>query len=223
METRRPSRLFAASLQPATNPGRLEDQRQKSSHFLQLPRRPIVGVLENIRSLWNVGSIFRSADATRLQELYLCGFTGHPPRAEIDKTALGAAENVPWSYWSSSREALRWLKESGYRILALELTPHSQPLENIDLAAPLAFVVGNEVTGVSSEALALCDAAIEIPMDGMKQSLNVAVAFGVLAYGLAARLPIPASKNNETGKAGVESAANETSENETSEIDAPPA
>jgi len=163
---------------------------------MELPRRPIVAVLENIRSLGNVGSIFRSSDAVRLGELVLCGFTGHPPREEIDKTALGTTESVPWSYWTRSTEALRWLRESGYQILALEHTTRSRRLEEIELTAPVAFVVGNEVEGVSEEALALCDAAVEIPMDGMKESLNVAVAFGVMAYGLAARLPLPSTAEN---------------------------
>ena len=171
-------------------PQELRHRRPVPAELEDMPRRPLVAVLENIRSLWNVGSVFRSADAIRLEQIYLCGYTGHPPRPEIEKTALGATESVPWSYWSQSRDALLWLRDSGYQILALELTTASLPMAELELRAPLALVVGNEVTGVSVEALALCDAAVEIPMDGLKESLNVSVAFGVAAYGLAARLPL---------------------------------
>ncbi len=173
-----------------------------TQEILRLPRRPVAAVLENLRSLWNVGSIFRTSDAVRLQELYLCGFTGHPPRREIDKTALGATESVPWSYWSSSLEAIRWLKESGFTILGLERNHDSRPLREIEVRSPVAFVVGNEIAGVSEEALELCDATVEIPMAGMKESLNVAVAFGVMAYDLAARIPIPEEAVRDSPGAG---------------------
>ena len=172
------------------DPEELRRRRPLSSELEDLPRRPLVAVLENIRSLWNVGSVFRSADAVRLEQIHLCGFTGHPPRPEIEKTALGATETVPWSYWSRSTDALGYLRESGYQILALELTTRSRPLDEIDLRSPVALVVGNELGGVSDEALALCDAAMEIPMDGVKESLNVSVAFGVAAFALAARMEI---------------------------------
>jgi tRNA G18 (ribose-2'-O)-methylase SpoU len=171
-------------------PEELRRRRPLGSELEELPRRPLVAVLENIRSLWNVGSVFRTADAVRLEQLHLCGYTGHPPRPEIAKTALGATETVPWSYWSRSADALEYLREHGYQILALELTTHSRPLAEIELRAPLALVVGNEVSGVSDEALALCDAAMEIPMDGAKESLNVSVAFGVAAFALAVRVPL---------------------------------
>ena len=171
--------------------GELKARQHSLSELSQLPRRSVVGVLENIRSLGNVGSIFRSADAVRFEQLYLCGYTGHPPRLEIEKTALGATESVPWSYWSRSTEALAWLAESGYQILGLEITTRSLPLVEIELVPPVAIVVGNEVEGIGDETLALCDHAVELPMQGMKESLNVAVAFGVIAYQLAARIPLP--------------------------------
>lgn len=171
--------------------GELKSRHLSARELQDLPRRSVVGVLENIRSLGNVGSIFRSADAVRFDQLYLCGYTGHPPRPEIQKTALGATESVPWSYWSQSTEALLWLKESGYQILGLEITTKSLPLTEIDLRPPVAIVVGNEVTGIGAETLALCDNAVELPMQGLKESLNVAVAFGVIAYQLAAGIPLP--------------------------------
>jgi len=174
------------------NSSELKTLHPSAPELLELPRRPVLGVLENIRSLGNVGSIFRSADAVRFEQLYLCGYTGHPPRLEIEKTALGATQSVPWSYWSKSREALLWLRDSGYQILALEITTKSTPLDEIDLRSPVAVVMGNEVTGIDPETLALCDHAVELPMQGLKESLNVAVAFGVIAYQLAARVPLPA-------------------------------
>ena len=151
-------------------------------------RLPVAAVLENIRSLWNVGSMFRTADATRLDSLHLCGYTPHPPRPEIDKTALGATEFVPWRYWTKAPDACHWLRAHGFRVLALELTTRSAPLDTIPIDRPLAFVVGNEVTGISDETLSHCDGAIDLPMAGRKESLNVAVAFGVCAYGLRQRV-----------------------------------
>ncbi|HKI84712.1 MAG TPA: TrmH family RNA methyltransferase, partial [Candidatus Krumholzibacteria bacterium] len=118
--------------------GELKSLHPSAPELLKLPRRPVMGVLENIRSLGNVGSIFRSADAVRFEQLYLCGYTGHPPRPEIEKTALGATQSVPWSYWSKSTEALLWLRESGYQILALEITTKSAPLDEIELHSPVA-------------------------------------------------------------------------------------
>jgi 23S rRNA (guanosine2251-2'-O)-methyltransferase len=152
------------------------------------PRLPVCAILENIRSLWNVGSMFRSADAARLQGLHLCGYTPHPPREEIDKTALGAVDHVPWQYWTTAADACDWLRARGYRLLALEHTDRSVDIDAVPLGPRVAFVVGNEVMGVSDTVLARCDAAMDIPMYGHKESLNVAVAFGVAAYTLRRRL-----------------------------------
>jgi tRNA G18 (ribose-2'-O)-methylase SpoU len=184
------TRLVSPAAGRRLDPGELKERRPSAEQLSALPRRPVTVVLENIRSLGNVGSIFRSADGVRFEQLLLCGFTGHPPRPEIDKTALGADASVPWSYWSQSKEALLWLKDSGYQILGLELTTRSRPLRELRLRPPIALLLGHEVEGISDEALALCDGAVEIPMQGMKESLNVAVAFGVIAYQLAERLPL---------------------------------
>jgi 23S rRNA (guanosine2251-2'-O)-methyltransferase len=146
-------------------------------------RYPLVIVVDNVRSLYNVGSIFRSCDGALVEKLYLCGYTPHPPRKEISKTALGADETVPWEYVSDVRDALRRLKAEGRRIAALEHTTGG--VSCFDLSTdlfPLAVVVGNEIAGVSDDALALCDMAIEIPMYGVKQSLNVAVATGIICF-----------------------------------------
>ncbi|MCB2206052.1 RNA methyltransferase [bacterium] len=147
------------------------------------PRHPLVVVVDNVRSLYNVGSIFRSCDGALVEKLYLCGFTPFPPRKEISKTALSATESVPWQHVYDITEVLEHLHAEGYRIAALEHTTGS--LSCFDLQAdqfPLAVVVGNEITGISDEALEHCDIALEIPMFGVKQSLNVAVATGILCF-----------------------------------------
>jgi tRNA G18 (ribose-2'-O)-methylase SpoU len=146
-------------------------------------RHPLVVVVDNVRSLYNVGSIFRSCDGAMVEKLYLCGFTPFPPRKEISKTALSATESVPWEHVYDICEVLAHLKENGYRIAALEHTTGS--LSCFDMTAelfPLAVVVGNEISGISESALDLCDIAVEIPMFGVKQSLNVAVATGVICF-----------------------------------------
>lgn len=154
------------------------------------PEEPprLVGVLENIRSLHNVGALFRTADGAGFGGLALCGITGCPPRNEIRKTALGAEEFVAWRYENSALEAISSLKAAGYFVLALEKTDKSVLLEEVACETPLALVVGNEYYGVSEEALAAADAVGHIPMFGQKISLNVSVAFGVAAYEIRKRL-----------------------------------
>jgi tRNA G18 (ribose-2'-O)-methylase SpoU len=147
-------------------------------------RFPVCAVVENVRSLFNVGSIFRTSDGALIERLYLCGYTGRPPRREIEKTALGSVQSVPWEHRPDACALLAELKSQGYRIVALEHTDKSVPFTEASYRYPLCLVVGNEVEGVSDEALALCDEAVEIPMYGIKQSLNVAVAYGILVYHL---------------------------------------
>lgn len=147
---------------------------------------PIVAVLEDIRSMGNVGSMFRSADGAGLARILITGFTAHPPRDQISKTALGAEEHVPWEYWSRAVDALAALRQQGYRIVGLENTDTSTELEVLLCRrppdGPLAFVVGHETRGLSDEVLAACDEVAHLPMLGHKDSLNVAVAFGLAAY-----------------------------------------
>ncbi|HVZ40857.1 MAG TPA: RNA methyltransferase [Candidatus Kapabacteria bacterium] len=160
-------------------------QRLTSRDALEGKRHPVAGILEDIRSLYNVGSCFRTADAMLLDRLVLCGYTPAPPRKEIAKTALGATESVPWEYVQDTAEAIIALKGEGYRVLALEITDSGVPLDRIAYdGRPIAFVAGNEIAGVSARALAECDGAVEIPMYGVKHSLNVAVAFGIAAWEL---------------------------------------
>jgi tRNA G18 (ribose-2'-O)-methylase SpoU len=133
-----------------------------------------------------VGSIFRTADGAGFSRLYLCGITGCPPRKEITKTSLGAEDTVPWTYCAGALEVLPRLRRQGVLVVGLEQTPDSRALSSAiaegDLRRPLCLVVGNEVAGVSAEALSRCDLACHLPMRGLKSSLNVAVAFGIAAY-----------------------------------------
>jgi len=144
-------------------------------------RLPVIAILEDIRSLYNVGSIFRTSDGAHIERLITVGYTPHPPRKEIEKTALGATETVPHEHFATIEEAVRSL--SGYTIAALEIAENSRSaFELMSSDFPLALIIGNEITGVSDRALALCDMAIEIPMLGAKHSLNVAVAYGVAVF-----------------------------------------
>jgi len=157
--------------------GRLEaDENRDSEKF------PFVFVLDNIRSLSNVGSVFRTADALGAEGIYLCGFTGQPPHREIEKTALGATESVNWTHFESLPDCLMELKNKGFQLVALEQTTGSTALQDFIPTGPLAIVLGNEITGVSDQALEMVDAVVEIPQFGMKHSLNVAVSAGIVAW-----------------------------------------
>lgn len=154
---------------------------------LMFAQPEIIGIVENVRSLYNVGAIFRTADGAGLSKLILCGITGCPPRDEIRKAALGAEETVPWSYAATASEAIRELKQSGYWILALEKSPASTCLYELDVHFPLALIVGHEFHGITPETLHQADAVAHLPMFGQKTSLNVSVAFGVAVYELRRR------------------------------------
>lgn len=139
-------------------------------------------VLDNIRSLYNVGAIFRTSDAILAEKMYLCGITGCPPRKEISKVALGAEETVPFEYSPSASETLLKLKKKGVKICALELTEQSTNFRVTKFPFPIAIVLGNEVEGISDELMQYMDMAVSIPMLGRANSLNVATAYGILAY-----------------------------------------
>jgi 23S rRNA (guanosine2251-2'-O)-methyltransferase len=148
-------------------------------------RLPVTVIVDNIRSLYNVGSIFRTSDGALIQKLILTGYTPRPPRKEIEKTALGATKSIPWEYVASPHAALDALRSDGYRICCLELTTGSIPYFSVRKNDfPLCLIVGNEITGVSKELIAQCDLGFEIPMFGAKQSLNVAVAYGIAVFEL---------------------------------------
>jgi len=148
----------------------------------KLQRFPVYCLVENVRSLYNVGSIFRTSDAVRLNKLYLTGYTGYPPRREIEKTALGSTESVPWIHTPDSNEAISELKKTNIKLVALEHTSNSKPYNEVEYEFPLCIMLGNEVEGLDENVIAQTDQSIEIPMHGLKQSLNVSVAYGIVIY-----------------------------------------
>jgi tRNA G18 (ribose-2'-O)-methylase SpoU len=154
----------------------------------EVRKHPIVAVLENIRSVHNVGSILRTCDATLVDHVFVTGYTPRPSHAGIQKTALGSQHTVAWTEADDAVGVLRKLRVEGYTIAALEITDSPTSIRDVSVSFfPLALVVGNELEGVSEEALAEADFALEIPQYGSKQSMNVAVAFGVAAAGLVER------------------------------------
>ena len=163
----------------------IELHRQTPATLPDTRRLPVIGLLDNIRSLYNVGSMFRTADGALVESLYLTGYTPQPPRKEIDKTALGATHSVPWRFFRDPLDAVLAARESGAKICILEQTTESRPYTAIRREEfPICLVVGNELTGVTSSLVATADLAIEIPMFGIKHSLNAAVAFGIAAFEL---------------------------------------
>jgi len=155
-----------------------ELHRKTSTEIREAEKLPVVLLLENIRSMHNVGSVFRTADAFLAEAIYLCGYTPQPPHRDIHKTALGATETVVWKYVEKTVDALKFLKTAGYLILAVEQVSESVPLQQFSLKSgeKIVLIFGNEVQGVSEEVLEYCDGCIEIPQFGMKHSLNVSVA-----------------------------------------------
>lgn len=144
---------------------------------------PVIVILDDIRSMHNVGSVFRTCDAFLVEAIYLCGFTPVPPHRDIHKTALGATETVRWKYFKTALEAVSEAKESGFKILAVEQAHHSIFLHELSLKdEKTAFVFGNEVSGVSNEVLNMAEGVVEIPQFGSKHSLNVSVSIGVVLW-----------------------------------------
>ena len=158
--------------------------RVTPEEFKRQAKAPMVLVLDNIRSMHNVGSAFRTCDAFNIEKLYLCGITATPPQKEISKTALGATESVEWKYEEDVLELAKELKSDGYAVILVEQTDTSVMLQDFDFTkyGKIALFVGNEVFGISEGLLPLCDAAIEIPQFGTKHSLNVAVATGIVLW-----------------------------------------
>ena len=163
-----------------------ELDRKSVQEFKAARKNSIIVVLDNIRSMHNVGSVFRTADAFLLEGICLCGYTAQPPHRDIHKTALGATETVDWIYFSSAIEAIQQLKERDYKVFAIEQTEGSISLEKFHTEPDekIAVVLGNEVEGVSNDVLKICDGSIEIPQFGMKHSLNISVAAGIVLWEL---------------------------------------
>ncbi len=151
----------------------------------RLPKHKIIVILDNIRSTYNVGSIFRTCDSSGINELLLCGYTPHPPRKDLEKTALGALNTVKWQYFKNTSDAINYAKSINFKVVAVELTDKKRLYTDIKKEEfPLAIVLGNELTGIDDEIISQCDDAIEIPMYGIKHSLNVSVATGIVLYEL---------------------------------------
>lgn len=160
--------------------------RKSVEEFRQSDKFPVIVALENIRSAYNVGSVFRTADAFLAEAIYIIGYSAKPPHKEIKKTALGAEDTVQWKYFKTAAEAIDDLKMKGYKIFAAEQTEGSLKLQNVHFTTEekIAVVFGNEVTGVEQNTIHLCDGCIEIPQLGMKHSLNIATAVGVVLWEL---------------------------------------
>ncbi len=161
-----------------------ELNRKSVDAFKAASKHPIIAVLENVRSAYNVGSVFRTADAFLLEAVYITGYTAHPPHKEIKKTALGAEDTVAWQYFPKTADAIVQLKAEGYAVYAAEQVEQSISLEKFmgDAGHKIAVIFGNEVTGVEQSTIAACDGCIEIPQMGVKHSLNIATAAGVVLW-----------------------------------------
>jgi tRNA G18 (ribose-2'-O)-methylase SpoU len=160
-----------------------ELNRISEEDFKKAGKIPVIVVLDNVRSLHNVGAVFRTSDAFLVEAIFLCGITATPPHAEIHKTALGAENTVDWKYFNDTQDAVKELKQKGYHIAAVEQAENSIPLDKLQLKAEkYALILGNEVKGVAQDVMNLCDSCIEIPQFGTKHSLNVSVASGILIW-----------------------------------------
>jgi tRNA G18 (ribose-2'-O)-methylase SpoU len=161
-----------------------ELNRLNVNQFRQAEKMPVVVVLDNLRSLNNIGSIFRTGDAFRISEIYLCGITATPPHREIHKTALGATESVTWRYFQQTEYAVAELKSSGYRIIAVEQVQNSRSIKDLSVSSgqKMALIFGHEVNGVDQKIIDLSDECVEIPQFGTKHSLNVAVCGGIVLW-----------------------------------------
>ena len=159
-------------------------KRLTIEEYREAEKIPLIVVLDDVRSMHNVGSVLRTADAFRLEAVWMCGITGTPPHAEIHKTALGAEDNVDWRYFDNALEAVKKLKEEGVEVLAVEQAEGSTMLQEFkpNPSRRYALVLGNEVKGVHQEVIDLCDGCLEIPQRGTKHSMNVSVAAGIVIY-----------------------------------------
>ncbi len=163
-----------------TRKRRIDQHRADADSRAQRPRPELVLILDNIRSLTNVGAIFRAADGFGVKEIYLCGITPTPPRPEIAKISLGAEETITWHHLEDPAVAVRTLQNDGITVLALEQTIDSHSVYDLDYPHPLAIVLGHEVVGIDEQVLFLCDGSVEIPMFGAKHSHNVATSCGII-------------------------------------------
>lgn len=167
-----------------------ELERKSASEMSDLPKHPIIIILDDVRSMQNVGAIFRTADAFAVEAIYLCGFTPTPPHRDIHKTALGATETVHWEHFSDVQTAIEKAKSKAYSVYSVEQTHNSTSLQSVDAQTnkAIALIFGNEVNGVSDQALTHSELCIEIPQWGSKHSLNISVSVGVVVWDLVAKM-----------------------------------
>jgi tRNA G18 (ribose-2'-O)-methylase SpoU len=167
-----------------------ELNRLSVEDFQKSEKNPVVVVLDNIRSMNNTGSVFRTCDAFRVEKLFLCGITATPPHREIQKTALDATESVDWEYSEDTTTAIESLKEKGFSVFAVEQTDNSLLLIDISIkeGEKIALVFGNEINGISEEALNICDYGLEIPQYGTKHSLNISVSVGIVLWDIISKI-----------------------------------
>ncbi len=168
-----------------------ELKRLSTKDFKNAEKSPVVIVLDNIRSLNNIGSVFRTADAFRIEKIMLCGITTPPPHKDIQKTALGATESIDWEYIGHTTDAIKKLKQEGYRVYAIEQVDSAMKLDQFQPPKDIksAYIFGHEVKGVDPEVVSLVDACIEIPQFGTKHSFNIAVSAGIVMWDLFTKLP----------------------------------
>ena len=167
----------------------IKETRKSLLNLNEFERNPIYVLCDSIRSIFNVGSIFRTSDGAFIKKLYLTGYTPYPPRKEIEKVALGATLSVPWEYHKDAVKLVNELKSKEIKICVLELTDKRNMFWNIEKQDfPICLVLGNEITGVSKEIIDIADSSIELPMLGIKQSLNVSVAYGIAVYDMVRKL-----------------------------------
>jgi 23S rRNA (guanosine2251-2'-O)-methyltransferase len=169
-----------------------ELNRASVAEFKALEKFPVVVVLDNVRSMHNVGSVFRTADGFAVEHIYLCGITAQPPHREIEKTALGATQSISWSYYMNVLDAINNLRSQGYWIIAIEQAVDSVMLQNFPIAAgeKYALIFGNEVNGVTQEVMNNIDACIEIPQFGTKHSFNIVVSAGIVLWDFFSKMSI---------------------------------
>lgn len=166
--------------------------RMNAEEFRASEKMPLVVVLDDVRSMYNVGSVFRTADAFRVEAIYLCGITAQPPHPEIHKTALGAEDTVAWRHFPTAMDAVKALKEEGYTVFSIEQCEGSTPLQTVsaDKASSYAVILGNEVKGVHQDVVNASDGCIEIPQFGTKHSLNVSTAAGMVIWEFAKQMMV---------------------------------
>ncbi|HVV55471.1 MAG TPA: RNA methyltransferase [Mucilaginibacter sp.] len=172
-----------------------ELNRASVSEFKRQEKLPITVVLDNVRSMHNVGSVFRTCDGFAVEKIYLCGITGQPPHREIEKTALGATQSIDWIYYADPTQAIRELRDKGYTIIAIEQAEKSIMLNefSVENDKKYALIFGNEVNGVSDEVMKMIDACVEIPQFGTKHSFNIVVSAGIVLWDFFNKLMVHSS------------------------------